>query len=164
MAVEQAASRYQKSIVERLLPAWKQELGVTPRQRIRSVAGLLDESGLGSLAACHAATFPDAKDPKPPLNKLIERVNSGALDAGVDIKLVVDSRKKSPTDQRHCWFEPRTSIADRADQFTLEAVKPRAGETPIPSHLREDTSHRQPNGRCGISSPTRTTIADSLSH
>ena len=136
MAGEQAASRYQKSLVERLLPRWEAELGTTPRQRIRAVASLLDESGLGNLAQCHAATFPDAKDPRPAFNKLIERANTDAQEAGADIKLVVDSKKKSPTDQRHCWFEPRTSIADRADEFTREAVKVSPGEPQILSHLR----------------------------
>tara|TARA_R110002072_G_scaffold173600_2_gene328317 strand:+ start:98567 stop:101545 length:2979 start_codon:yes stop_codon:yes gene_type:complete len=100
------------------------------------VVELLDESGLGNLAECHSAIFPDAKDPKPGFNKLIERANAIALDADVDIKLVVDSQKKNSTSQRYCWFEPRRSIADRADEFTREAVKASPGEPQILSHLR----------------------------
>ncbi|MDA0922011.1 MAG: NACHT domain-containing protein, partial [Planctomycetota bacterium] len=56
--------------------------------------------------------------------------------AKVDIKLVVDSRKPDSTSQRHCWFEPRTSITDRVDEFTHDAVKLQPGEHQVPSHLR----------------------------
>ena len=127
---------YSPENVRRLSPAWSEELGNANSNRIRQICELLQDDGRANLAACYAELFPNAKQPNASFNTLLKRANESAVDAKVDIKLVVDSKKKTATDERHCWFEPTSTIEERIDQFSLESSYLHPDEKAVLSDLQ----------------------------
>ena len=122
------------------LAALQQRSTLTALQsaRLAAILGTLAEDGRFLLrAALDAAEFPagDARGQEA-FQEFRKRVNHAAAEAGVDLRLELDSRK-APPDQRHGWFVGGDLVDERIASFTGEAAARTGIDHPIAPEVTE---------------------------
>ncbi len=106
--------------------------------RLAAVLGTLAEDGRFLLrAALDAAEFPagDARGQEA-FQEFRKRVNHAAVEAGVDLRLELDSRK-APPDQRHGWFVGGDLVDEGIASFTGQAAGRTGIDHPIAPEVTE---------------------------
>ncbi|MGB8199744.1 MAG: NACHT domain-containing protein, partial [Pseudonocardiaceae bacterium] len=122
------------------LAVLQQRSTLTARQsaRLAAILDTLANDGRFLLrAALDAAEFPagDARGQEA-FQEFRKRVNRAAAEAGVDLRLELDSRK-TPPDQRHGWFVGGDLVDERIASFTGEAAARTGIEHPVPPEVTE---------------------------
>ncbi len=106
--------------------------------RLAAILGTLADDGRFLLrAALDAAEFPagDARGQEA-FQEFRKRVNHAAAEAGVDLRLELDSRK-APPDQRHGWFTGGDLVDEGIASFTGEAAGRTGIDHPVTPEVAE---------------------------
>lgn len=122
------------------LAALQQRSTLTALQsaRLRAILGTLADDGRFLLrAALDAAEFPagDARGQEA-FQEFRKRVNHAAAEAGVDLRLELDSRKVPP-DQRYGWFTGGDLVDEGIASFTGQAAERTGIDHPVPPEVAE---------------------------
>ena len=122
------------------LAALQQRSTLTALQSARLAAildTLADDGRFLLRAALDAAEFPagDARG-QDAFQEFRKRVNQAAAEAGVDLRLELDSRK-APPDQRHGWFTGGDLVDEGIAFFTGEAAGRTGIEHPVTPEVAE---------------------------
>lgn len=121
-------SRLPERVVLRHLDDLSDDLSPRQLERLRALAGLLDESGLIPLERALQIATPggDERTSLAAFRQFRRTARDAALVAGVDLDLVVDGRKTSPR-TRVCWFEgedaTRQDLADRSQRESRRTTR-----------------------------------------
>jgi uncharacterized protein YjbI with pentapeptide repeats len=102
---------------------WREELGKSDRDRLDALVGLSVREDI-RLSDCLTALFPnvDTQKAQTALTSFRKRLNDAALGEGrpdLDLRFQVDTKKKNPPTERHCWFtgpDPAMAQAERYSQ------------------------------------------------
>ena len=118
-------ARLRRDEIAHHLPVLQQRSSLTALQSARLAAildTLADDGRFLLRAALDAAEFPvgDARGQEA-FQNFRKRVNHAAAEAGVDLRLELDSRK-APPDQRHGWFTGGDLVDEGIASFTGEAA------------------------------------------
>lgn len=118
-------SRLPATKVSAQLSAVYAEIGATDRNRIEAVVGLLDAEHRAGLSECLKGCFPGKGEPGAlaAFKALRGRFNGAAETAGESLRLVVDTRKKTPPIGRFCWFEAKDTTEQEIIQFSEEGTR-----------------------------------------
>ena len=106
--------------------------------RLAAILDTLAEDGRFLLrAALDAAEFPagDARGQEA-FQEFRKRVNQAAAEAGVDLRIELDSRK-APPDQRHGWFTGGDPVDEGIASFTGQAARRTGIDHPVTPEVAE---------------------------
>ncbi|MGH3754819.1 MAG: hypothetical protein ACRDRP_19395, partial [Pseudonocardiaceae bacterium] len=120
------------------LAALHKTLTALQSARLTAILGTLADDGRFLLrAALDAAEFPagDARG-QDAFQEFRKRVNHAAAEAGVDLRLELDSRK-APPDQRHGWFTGDDLVDEGIASFTGQAAGRTGIDHPVPPEVAE---------------------------
>jgi WD40 repeat protein len=118
---------------ERALKAAEAELGEPDRRRLEALLRLIGEDGCIRLSAALEELFPEfsAGAALTRFRQLRARLRQAAEAAGVDLALTVDSRKRSPPQERRCWFMGESRAAAEVERFSREEAEGAQPAEPI---------------------------------
>ncbi|MBJ6610871.1 MAG: pentapeptide repeat-containing protein, partial [Candidatus Thiothrix moscowensis] len=107
--------------IDKLLPRFVEELGKADRQRVQQLLELLQGDSLNYAAVLHSL-FPgdDQQKAQGGFRSFRSRVNTATAEAGIALKLEADSNKRSPPQQRECWFEGEDSKVADIERYSAE--------------------------------------------
>ncbi|WP_395855197.1 TIR domain-containing protein [Cystobacter fuscus] len=102
---------------------WREELGKSDRERLDALVGLSVREDI-RLSDCLTALFPnvDTQKAQTALTSFRKRLNDAATAEGhpdLGLRFQVDTKKKNPPTERHCWFtgpDPAMAQAERYSQ------------------------------------------------
>ncbi|WNG15045.1 TIR domain-containing protein [Cystobacter fuscus] len=102
---------------------WREELGKSDRERLDALVGLSVREDI-RLSDCLTALFPnvDTQKAQTALTSFRKRLNDAATEEGrpnLGLRFEVDTKKKNPPTERHCWFtgtDPAMAQAERYSQ------------------------------------------------
>ena len=112
----------------------KAELGDANGRRLDLILPLVAH-GRASQGKCLRSLFPDQKlqGALVRFRQFRAAIATAAKDAGINLELVVDSKKRTPADARECWFEGEDIAEGELARFTSESVADTSGKPYIPS-------------------------------
>ncbi len=131
-------ARLRRDEVAHHLAALQKTLTALQSARLAAILDTLGDDGRFLLrAALDAAEFPagDARG-QDAFQEFRKRVNQAAAEAGVDLRLELDSRKVAP-DQRHGWFTGGDLIDEGIASFTGQAAGRTGIEYPVEPEVAE---------------------------
>jgi WD40 repeat protein len=135
-----AAIPLRKTQATRALRAVEDDLGATDRGRLTALLPLIGEDGRIPLASALSLLFPDheTEDALTRFRQLRAQLRQAADAAGVEVELAVDTDKRSPPEDRGCWFAGASLAATEVERFSREeALAAQPAEPVLPQALRQ---------------------------
>lgn len=114
-----STSPLQKAALLRVVPLVVKELGATDARRVEALLEWVGGDGLIRLSDAFDVAFGGVSgDVQAAFRQFRQRVAQAADNAGQQLRLEVDSKKRSAATERDCWFEGSSDLEQAATSFT----------------------------------------------